>query len=129
MSILSINGNRSMNILLQTVLAKRHKLILVSDAFQAMYQLKHYPNIDLIIVDMDYQTQENRDFIDHVQTSCLYAKPVIVLSSNKTDSEAGELLTEAQVYHCFTKPFNPLELVRCINELMKSAPVQIINKN
>jgi DNA-binding response OmpR family regulator len=78
---------------------------------------------------MDYQTQENRDFIDHVQTSCLYAKPVIVLSSNKTDSEAGELLTEAQVYHCFTKPFNPLELVRCINELMKSAPVQIINKN
>lgn len=129
MSILSINGNRSMNILLQTVLAKRHKLILVSDAFQAMYQMKHHPDIDLIIVDMDYQTQENRDFIEHVQTSCLYAKPVIVLSSNKTDTEAGESLTQYQVYTCFTKPFNPLELVRCINELTNPVPVHIINKN
>lgn len=116
-----------MNVLLQTVLAKKYKLIMVSDAFQAMYQLKRHPDIDLVLVDMDYQPQENRDFIDHIQSSCVYDKPVIILTSNKRNSQSDELFAPAQVYTYFIKPFDPLELLRCINELTK--PVSIINKN
>lgn len=120
MSILSINGNSSMNFLLQTILAKRYKLITVSDVFHGMYQLKHHSDIDLIIIDMDYQAQENKDFICHIKTSRLYSRPVIVLSSNKSNEIDG-LFAETKVYTHFIKPFNPLELERCISELMKPA--------
>ena len=128
MSILSINGNASMNFLLKTVLTGKCKLIPVSDVFQGMNKLKQNQEVELIIIDVDYASEENWDFINHIRTSWLYAKPVIVLCSDKSD-EMKEQLAEAQVYDYFFKPFSPLELVKTIQEFMHATTIPAYNKN
>jgi DNA-binding response OmpR family regulator len=118
-AILSINGNKSMNFLLRTVLSEEHFIITVSDVFQGMKEMKSNQKTDLIIVDIDYQTKESIDFIHHIKTSSLFNKPVIVLASEqnkKALDEAGK----AKIDNYFLKPFNPVHLVKHISDAITS---------
>ena len=117
-NILSINSNRPMNYLLQTILSDQYKVIPALDVFQGMYELKRNDEIELIIADVDHNTKESWDFIQHIKTSKLYNKPVIVLTSDK-GKRTVEKMAEANVYDFFLKPFDPVELIRTINELVK----------
>ena len=119
-TILSVNGNKPMNYLLQTVLSTRYDFIPVDDVFAAMNQLKRRTEIEAIIIDVDYSAQENWDFIQHVKTSGLYQKPVIVLTSDKSN-RMGEKMAREKVYDFFFKPFSPPDLVRTIDRLMISS--------
>src|SRR5215510_8858795 len=116
-TILSVNGNKPMNYLLQTVLSTRYDFIPVDDVFAAMNQLKRKAEIELIIIDVDYSTQENWDFIQHINTSGLYQKPVIVLTSDKSKRMDARMTTE-KVHDFFFKPFSPPDLLRTIDRLM-----------
>ena len=117
-SILSINSNKPMNYLLQTVLSERYNMIPVSDVFQGMHEIKKRKVIELIIIDVDYHTEENWDFIQHIKTSGLYQDiPVIVLITDESKRTSGKL-TEAKVDNFFYKPFSPLDIIRTIDELM-----------
>lgn len=106
-----------MNYLLQTVLSTRYEFVPVSDVFAGMNELKRREEIKLIIVDVDYSAQENWDFIQHIRTSGLYQKPVIVLASEK-NKRMGEKMADDQVTDYVYKPFNPPDLVRAIDKLM-----------
>lgn len=116
-SILSINGNRSMNYLLQTVLSKRYNLIPVKDVFQGMKQLTDKDDIGLVIIDIDYNTDESRDFIQHIKTSGLYNdRPLIILSSDADlENDPGIGL---KGYKFFNKPFSPLDILKCVDEII-----------
>jgi two-component system, chemotaxis family, chemotaxis protein CheY len=116
-TILSINGNRPMNYLLQTVLSGKYNFVPVQDVFAGMNELKTREEIKLIIIDIDFSAQENWEFIQHIRTSGLYQKPVIVLASDKSES-MDEKMAEVDVYDFFYKPFNPPDLVRTIDKLM-----------
>jgi DNA-binding NtrC family response regulator len=109
--ILSINSNRSMNYVLKTVMAGKYNLVAVQDAFQAMAVLREKKGIQCILIDIDYQTQQNIDFIQHLKNSYLYQCPIIVLSSNK---EIDDSIMNANVQDVFIKPFNPSELKKSI---------------
>ncbi len=111
-----------MNYLLQTVLSNQYKLIAVADVFQGMYELKRNEEIDLIIADVDYNIRESWNFIQHIKTSNLYNKPVIVLTSDKSQA-IKEKMTDTGVYDFFIKPFNPVDLVKTINKIMTSTPI------
>ncbi|MBS1654532.1 MAG: hypothetical protein JSU05_06795 [Bacteroidetes bacterium] len=116
-SILSINGNRSMNYLLQTVLSKRYNLIPVKDVFQGMKQLTDKDDIGLVIIDIDYNIDESRDFIQHIKTSGLYNdRPVIILSSD-ADMENDPAIGLSG-YRFFNKPFSPLDILKCVDEII-----------
>jgi DNA-binding NtrC family response regulator len=119
MTILSINGNKPMNFLLQTILSARYDFIPVADVFAAMNELKRRQEIELILIDVDYSAQENWDFIQHIKTSGLYQKPVIVLASDKSKG-MDEKMAEEKVYDFVCKPFSPPDLVRTIDKLMLS---------
>lgn len=116
-SILSINSNKAMNYLLKTVLSKNYNLIAVPDVFYGQQELKRQKNIELIIIDIDYNMQTNLDFIQHLKTSWLYQRPVIVLSS-ENNQETTERLIEANVHDILIKPFNPNDLKKSIGELL-----------
>jgi DNA-binding NtrC family response regulator len=118
-TILSINGNKPMNYLLQTALSFRYNIVPVSDVFAGMNELKKREEIKLIIIDVDYSAQENWDFIQHIRTSGLYQKPVIVLASDKS-KRMDEKMVEENGYDLVFKPFNPPDLVRTIDRLMIS---------
>jgi DNA-binding NtrC family response regulator len=118
-NILIISHNQAMSYLLQTVIGNKHKLVITEDVFQGMHQLKHKQNINLIIIDIDHQTKESIDFIQHINSSKLYNKPVIVLSDVQ-NQKLNEAVIEATVYDYFIKPFSPIELKKSIDKLALS---------
>ncbi len=119
-NILIISHNQAMSYLLQTVIGNIHKLVITEDVFQGMHQLKHKQNINLIIIDIDYQTKESIDFIQHINSSKLYNKPVIVLS-NVQNKKSNEAVIETIVFKYFIKPFSPIELIHSIDNLVMSS--------
>ncbi len=119
-NILIISHNQAMSYLLQTVIGNIHKLVITEDVSQGMHQLKHKQNINLIIIDIDYQTKESIDFIQHINSSKLYNKPVIVLS-NVQNKKSNEAVIETIVFKYFIKPFSPIELIHSIDKLVMSS--------
>lgn len=106
-----------MTYLLQTVLAGRYTITAVPDAYQGMQELKKKTTTNLVLVDLDYQKEENLDFIQHVKTSTLYNIPVVVLLSELDDNTIKKFVT-SQVSDYFQKPFNPLELIKTVDDLI-----------
>jgi CheY-like chemotaxis protein len=122
-SILSINGNKPMNYLLQTVLSGRYSFLAVSDVFEAVQELKKRLEIELIIIDVDYHEQENWDFIQHIRTSGLHQdKRFIVLTSK--ENKTGKKVDEVKEYVFIYKPFSPLDMIKTIDELMFANTIQ-----
>lgn len=113
-NVLSIG--QSMNYLIGTVLSSSYKLSMVNDVFHGMHLLRTKKNIDLIIVDLDYQSKEAMDFILHLGSSRLYQQPLIVLSS-EPDFKLSEAVQHSNLHKHFTKPFNPIEIVNFIDQI------------
>lgn len=112
--ILSINGSKPMNYLLKTFLSQNYETITATAVEEGIPHLKS-KNIELIIIDLDTQTQENIDFIHFIRESWLFKKPFIVLSSDK--HIVNELSKEMFV-NSITKPFNPLDLLKMTDQLV-----------
>ncbi|HUQ96804.1 MAG TPA: response regulator [Chitinophagaceae bacterium] len=115
-TVLSINGNKSMNYMLQTVLSRKYKITTVADVFQGMQHLKNNESIELVVVDVDFNGEESWEFIQHIKSSWMYNRPVIVLTSNKQASENAK--AEAGVDYFFQKPFSPIDLIKTIDALL-----------
>ena len=119
-SILSVNGNRAMNYLLRTILEKEYQFVPVNEVFQAMQHIKNNRNISCLIVDIDFQTQQGWELIEHINSSKLYKIPVIVLATENTE------LLRKKCYHnevseTFFKPFNPVDLIAAIHNTVPAA--------
>ncbi|MBE7171066.1 MAG: hypothetical protein INR73_10780 [Williamsia sp.] len=116
-NVLSIG--QSMNYLLETVLSDAYDLITVENVFHGMHLLKENKNIDLIIVDIDFQTKEAIDLILHIHSSRLYKQPIFALFST-SNYKAHEGVLKRCVYEHFKKPFNPIDLVKAIDKINAS---------
>lgn len=112
-----------MNYLLHTVLSGKYNVMPVSDVFEGINELKRKEEVNLIIIDIDYNTQESWDFIQHIKTSGLYQDmPVIVLiSRNKKITEPNSAFW---AYDFFYKPFSPLDIIKTVDELMYANPLK-----
>lgn len=116
-TVLSINGNKPMNYMLQTVLSRKYKISAVGDVFQGMQQLKKDEAIELIVVDVDFNAEESWEFIHHIKSSWIYNRPVIVLTSDKTFA-VSENAAASGVDYFFQKPFSPVDLIKTIDVLL-----------
>jgi CheY-like chemotaxis protein len=112
-SILSVNGNKAMNYLLQTILEKEYRFVPASDVFQAMHQLRNNKGICALMVDLDFQPQQGWELIEHIKSSKLYNIPVVVLTTENSDT-LKQKCYEFEVDEIFFKPFNPLDLIAAI---------------
>ena len=115
-SILSVNGNNAIHYLLQTIFQNEYALIAVSDAFEATYQLKSKKGIGILIVDVDYDTDQNWEMIQHIKTSKLFQLPIVVLTTNNDDTVKNKCY-EFGIDDVFFKPFNPVDLVAAVKSL------------
>ena len=118
-SILSVNGNRAMNYLLQTILEKEYKFIPANDVFQASHHLKTNNKICFLIVDLDFYTQQGWELIQHIKSSKLFRIPVIVLATENTES-LRERCYKYEVDEIFFKPFNPVDLIAAIDNTVST---------
>lgn len=126
-SILSIGRNRGMSYLLKTIIENSYDLTTVNDVFSGTYLLKKGNEIDIIIIDLDYQTKEGIDFILHIRTSKIYNQHLIILS-NEENHESIEPLLNGSGYNYFVKPFNPINLSNRVNDLMISKALSKVLK-
>ena len=114
-----------MNFLLQTVLSPKYNLMPVSDVYQGMNELRKNAEIELIIIDVDYNSQESADFIQHIKTSGLYqGTPILALTSN--DKVQNNPLLAIHVNRFFHKPFSPQEMEKNIFELLYAPTAKVI---
>lgn len=112
-SILSVNGNKAMNYLLKTILETDYQFVPAHDVFNAMHQLKINKNIRVLVVDLDFQTQQSWELIEHIKSSKLYQIPVIVLATENTEL-LRQKCYELELDEIFFKPFNPADLIAAI---------------
>lgn len=83
--VLSINADKAMTFVLESVIEKEFEVITVEDVYAATTQLKKRLNIKVIIVDVDNTQKNVWDFIHHVKTSKFYLKPIILLKATKAN--------------------------------------------
>jgi len=115
-SIISVNGNKAMNYLLQTIFEKSYRFLPVPDVFQATHCLKAASKIEALIVDVDFQPQQSWEFIQHIKSSKLYGVPVIVLTTENNET-LKQKCYEYEVDEIFFKPFNPVDLIAAVQTL------------
>jgi DNA-binding response OmpR family regulator len=121
-TVLSINANKPMNYMLQTVLSEKYSIIAVQDVFQGMQQLKTNQAIQMVVVDTDFNSEECWEFIQHIKSSWIYNRSLIVLTSDK-NLAAGESTTANGVDYIFHKPFSPVDLIKTIDALLYTPSV------
>lgn len=121
-SILSINGNKAMNYLLQTLLSKEYHFVPASDVFQGVHSLRTNRKISVLIVDLDFQPQQSWELIEHIKSSKLYDIPVVVLATENTET-LRQKCYEYEVDEIFFKPFNPVDLIAAIKGTVTSAVI------
>jgi len=117
MSLLSINGNKPFNYILQTVLSNDYYVTIASDPITGLKQIKMSGKINLVIVDTDAFEEEAIEFIEYIKSSLLFQMPVIVLTSNETDVIKQKLF-QLNVNDVFVKPFDPLMLVKRVSKIL-----------
>ena len=118
--ILAIDDSKAIRFLLQTVLGKEYNVITVPDGFSAMYYLSHRQMPDLIIADPQLPDMENWELIQQLSSSGMYGDiPLIVLSGLEKKETELKCLEYGIVKH-FVKPFNPVDLMSAISDLVKS---------
>lgn len=116
-SIVSVNGNKAMNYLLQTILETEYEFVPAFDVFQAVRHMKSNSEVCAIIIDLDYQPQQGWELIEHIKSSILYRIPVIVLTT-ENDETLRQKCYMFEVDEIFFKPFNPLDLIAAIKSMM-----------
>jgi DNA-binding response OmpR family regulator len=121
--ILAIDDSKAIRFLLQTVLSKEYQVITMPDGCSAMYWLSRKNLPDLIIVDPQLPDMDNWELVQHLSSSGIYGDiPIFALSGLDIDETRIKCL-EYGVSEYFLKPFNPLDLLGSINNLMKKQPV------
>jgi CheY-like chemotaxis protein len=111
-----------MNYLLQTVFEKDYQFVPVTNVFEAMFQMKIKKNIDLLIVDIDFQEQQSWEFINHIKTSKLYEMPVVVLTTQNNPG-IEQKCYEAAIDEIFFKPFDPVEIIASVKNMITGREV------
>jgi CheY-like chemotaxis protein len=122
--ILAIDDSKAIRFLLQTIFGKKYQVVATSDGCSAMYWLTKKNLPDLIIVDPQLPDMENWELIEHLSTSGLYGKiPLIVLSSIDK-RETLQKSKEFGVKQSFMKPFNPVDLVKAVENITYGIKLQ-----
>ncbi len=118
--ILAVDDSKAIRFLLQTVLGKDYQVVTVPDGYSAMYYLSNRTQPDLIIVDPQLPDMENWELIQQLSTSGLHGDIPVVVLSGLDQRETDNRCAEFGVVKYFLKPFNPVELMESINDLVTS---------
>jgi len=124
--ILVVDDSKAIRFLLQTILSKDYQVITMPEACSAMYWLSKKNLPDLIIADPQLPDMENWELIEQLSSSGIYGNiPLLVLSALDNDETQVKCL-EYGVSKYFLKPFNPVDLLSVINNIIRK---QVIDKN
>ncbi len=118
--ILAVDDSKAIRFLLQTVLGKKYHVITMPDGCSAMHWLSKSNFPHLIIVDPQLPDLENWELIQQLESSGIYKNiPLMVLSGLGVE-ETEKKCAEYHVRNFFLKPFNPVDLVNSVYQLIEN---------
>lgn len=123
--ILAIDDSKAIRFLLQTVMSEEYQVITVPDGYTAMYYLSHRSRPDMIIADPQLPDMEDWELIQQLTSSGMYGDIPVVVLSGLNIMETEMKCREYGVEKFYLKPFNPLDLLGAIRDLMKSSDVDV----
>ena len=118
--ILAVDDSKAIRFLLQTVLGRDYQVVTVPDGYSAMYYLSNRSQPDLIIIDPQLPDMEDWELIKHLSTSGLHGEIPVVVLSGLDEGETESRCVEFGVVRYFLKPFNPVELMDSIRDLVST---------
>lgn len=116
-NVLVVSANQSLSFILRSVFSHKFNCIVVPDASAALDILSRR-SFDAVVVDVDYHTDDTLEFIHYISTSCIHCAPIAVLSS---DQEISSQIEETEEILFFHKPFNPVNILSGVEELLINA--------
>ncbi|HEY4061619.1 MAG TPA: response regulator [Puia sp.] len=117
--ILAIDDSKAIRFLLQTVLGRDYEVITVPDGYSAMYYLSRRSLPHLIIADPVLPDMEDWELIHQLSSSGIYGDIPTIVLSGLDNSETEAKCLEYGVSKYFLKPFNPVELIGAISNVVK----------
>jgi len=121
--ILIINHSKAIRFLLQTVMENEFQVISVPDAYSAMHLLSKRNFPDLIITDPQFPGMEDWELIQHLSSNSIYSSIPIVALSGLDEEETASKCMEYGVHKFFLKPFDPVELITSVHDIIESNAV------
>lgn len=115
-AVLSINANKAMNYVIESIINHQYDVIAVNDIYSAAEQLKKRQDIKTIVLDVDNTQADVWDFIHHIKTSRFFNRPIIVLTSDKSLAQTKKV-EETKIRYLLYKPFAPSEILKKISEV------------
>lgn len=124
--ILIVNHSKAIRFLLQTVMENEFQVQCAADGYSAMRLLSKRNFPDLIITDSQYPDMQDWEFIHHLSSNGIYSSiPIIVLSGLNEDETASKC-REYGVYKVFRKPFDPVDLISSVNEVVENSTAKFV---
>jgi response regulator RpfG family c-di-GMP phosphodiesterase len=118
-TVLIINDSKAIRFLLQTILSKKYNVISFPDACSTMQWLLRKNIPQLIIADPQLPDCDKWEMISNLHNSRLYGNIPVIVLSNLSEEEIIVNCTEyTNVVKSFAQPFNPLELLEVVENLV-----------
>ncbi|KYP16210.1 response regulator [Flavihumibacter sp. CACIAM 22H1] len=118
--VLVITASKSIRFLLHTVLNDQFSAITASEAGDAMYWLTRSELPAAIVVDPELPDSNTWEIVEYFKTSELYKNIPMVVISSLEEEEIATVCTRYNVEAAFHKPFNPVDLTKTLEALIKS---------
>lgn len=126
-SILIVEDNESIRLLLGTMLSKSYEVVTTKDGLEGMAWLVKGNLPDLILLDMSMPRLSGNDFLRNISQSGFFRDiPVIVVSGNDGEEDVKNCLRWG-VDEYMTKPFNPISLKKRIENVLYHSEAVVLN--
>lgn len=119
-TILVIDDDYFVRTLLKFLLQDFYEVVTIENGYKAMLWLDKGNIPDAILTDMDMPRINGFDLLKHLQKSGYYRDiPVLVLSGHN-NKDLEEQCRASGAAGFISKPFNPPDLLKNLNDLIKS---------
>ncbi|AXY77526.1 response regulator [Paraflavitalea soli] len=118
--ILAIDDSKAIRFLLQTVLGKDYTVVTAPDGCSAMYWLSKRNLPDLIITDAQLPDMQDWELIEQLASSGIYRDIPLMVISSLDKAQADAKCQEFGVASNFTKPFNPVDLMKAVQQVINN---------
>ena len=121
-SVLVIDDDESLRLLLERILEKKYKVTFSSSALEAFCWLTDGNFPDVILTDINMPTISCIELIENLNQSGLFKDIPVIVLSGFDDAEDKERCKELGIHAYLAKPFTPDYLFRIIDDAINATP-------
>ncbi len=119
-TILIADDDEDLRLLVQVTLEQpTYRILTAADGSQALKTARQY-HPDLLVIDWMMPGLSGCEVIDQLRRESSTATIPIIMLTAKSDQEAHDRMSSFALVGYLVKPFSPLELIKKVQEVLKS---------